>query len=73
MRRTTIYLPDELKARVERVARDRNRSEADVIREALERFTANEGRPRPRLPLFESGQPDLARSVDDALAGFGER
>ena len=25
-----------------------------------------------RLPLFESGQPDLASRVDEELAGFGE-
>jgi hypothetical protein len=25
-----------------------------------------------RLPLFESGQSDLAEHVDDALTGFGE-
>lgn len=73
MRRTTVYLPDELKARVERVARDLQRSEADVIREAIDRFTAAEGRPRPRLPLFESGQPELAEAVDAALVGIGER
>lgn len=73
MRRTTVYLPDDLKARLERVARERSTSEADVIREAIERFTEGEARPRPRLPLFTSGKPDLAETVDEALAGFGER
>jgi hypothetical protein len=29
--------------------------------------------PSPRIPLFNSGQPDLAEQVDDALRGFGER
>jgi Arc/MetJ-type ribon-helix-helix transcriptional regulator len=73
MRRTTVYLPDDLKAKLERVARDGRRSEADVIREAIEHYTATAVRPRPRLPLLESGQPDLAERVDEALAGFGER
>jgi hypothetical protein len=27
---------------------------------------------RPTLPLFESGQPDLAERADELLAGFGE-
>ncbi len=27
----------------------------------------------PTLPLFESGQADLAERVDDLLDGFGER
>jgi hypothetical protein len=44
-----------------------------IIREAIERYTATAVRPRPRLPLIESGQPDLAKRVDEALAGFGER
>jgi hypothetical protein len=68
-----VYLPDDLKRRLERAARDLQRSEADLIREAIARFTAAEGRPRPRLPLIQSGQPDLAETVDEALAGFGER
>jgi hypothetical protein len=29
-------------------------------------------RPKPRLPLFNSGQPGLARRSDEALDGFGE-
>jgi hypothetical protein len=27
----------------------------------------------PMLPLFESGDADLAERADEALAGFGER
>lgn len=48
-------------------------SEAEVIRSALAAVTANQGYPKPLLPLFESGDPTLAERVDDALAaGFGE-
>lgn len=72
MRKTTGYLPDELKRRVERTAREQNRSEAEVIRDALDRFTASTERPRPRLPLFDSGDPTLAERIDEILAeGFG--
>jgi hypothetical protein len=71
MRKTTVYLPDELKARVERLARESQRSEAEVIRDALERLTADVPRPRPQFPLFE-GPGNLAENVDDELAGFGE-
>ena len=73
MLKTTIYLPPPLKDRISRVARAQSRSEAAVIRDALEKYTANEGRPRPTLPLFESvGRPDLAERVDEILAeGFG--
>jgi hypothetical protein len=73
MRRTTIFLPDTLKQRVERMARERNLSEAEVIRAAIDEFTRGEARPAPTLPLFASlGTPDLAERVDELLAdGFG--
>lgn len=73
MRKTTVYLPDALKARLERAARERKLSEAEVIRTAIEQFTSAQARPRPTLPLFESiGDPKLADRVDEALRGFGE-
>jgi hypothetical protein len=73
MRKTTIYLPDALKARVERAARQRNVSEAALIRAAIDQFTRTSARPRPTAPLFERiGDADLAERVDELLAeGFG--
>ena len=73
MRKTTVYLPDALKERLERAARQGNVSEAEVIRAAIESFTRTSVRPRPTLPLFESiGDPGLAERVDEILAdGFG--
>ena len=71
MRKTTVYLPDELKRRVEETARAQNRSEAEVIRAALEAFTDGE-RPSPTLPLFTSGQVIPVDDWDEALQGFGE-
>jgi hypothetical protein len=70
--KTTVYLPEELKRRIEETAARTGRSEADVIREALERHTANEP-PEPRFPLFDSGDPTLAERDEEILAeGFGE-
>jgi hypothetical protein len=72
MVKTTIYLPERLKDRVRRTAREQNRSEAAVIREALEQYTAGRERPRPTLPLFKSRRGDIAERVDEILAeGFG--
>lgn len=71
--KTSVYLPHELKAALERAAAITGRSEAELIRESIRHVTAEHSAPEPRLPLFASGQPDLARDVDDALAGFGER
>ena len=72
MRKTTVYLPDELKKALGRVAALRGTSEAELIREALRNLACEARPPEPRLPLFKSGRPELAESVDEALAGFGE-
>ena len=72
MRKTTIYLPDGLKRELERAAAREGRSEADLIRGALERALAQAAPPRPRLPLFRSGDPTLAERLEEALAGFGD-
>jgi Arc/MetJ-type ribon-helix-helix transcriptional regulator len=72
MQKTTVYLPDELKRALARVATRRGVSEAELIREALRAITRDAGPPKPRLPLFESGLPDLAERIDAALEGFGE-
>jgi hypothetical protein len=73
MRRTTIYLPDQLKAALERTAAARGTTEAEVVRSALEAATAPHVYPAPRLPLFESGEQTLAERTDEELAaGFGE-
>lgn len=67
-RKTTIYLPDDLKAAVEREARRRRSSEAEVIRDAVRRAVA---RPAPSAGILD-GEPIAARA-DELLAGFGER
>ncbi len=73
MDKTTVYLPAELKAALSRTARQRQTSEAELIREGVALVTTYGEHPAPRLPLFESGQPDLATNLDEALRGFGER
>ncbi|MEA2252450.1 MAG: hypothetical protein QOG70_2692 [Solirubrobacteraceae bacterium] len=73
MRKTTVYLPDRLKSELARAAAEAGRSEADLIREGIELVTGRVGGVEPRLPLFASGDPDLAERVDEHLVGFGER
>lgn len=70
MDKTTVYLPDELKAAVKRAARQRGVSEAQVIRESIRRRSA--APPPPRGGLYAGSEP-IARRVDELLAGFGER
>jgi hypothetical protein len=72
VRKTTIYLPDELKRRIERAARANGMSEAEVIRLAIDRYTQADASPRPKLPLFNSGRGDIAERIDEILTeGFG--
>jgi hypothetical protein len=73
MKKTTIYLPDELKAAVERVAAAEGQSEAELIRAALREKISAVGSVRPTVPLSPTGlgDPSIAERVDDLLAGFG--
>lgn len=73
MRKTTVYVPDDLKAELSNAAIRTGRSEAELIREGIRIVTARAGGPEPLLPLFASDQPDLADHVDDHLTGFGQR
>ena len=66
--KTTVYFPEDLKAAVEREARARGLSEAEVIRRAV---AAAVDRPKLRAG-FLRGEP-FARRADELLAGFGER
>lgn len=69
MKKTTLYLPDQLKARVERLAADTQRSEAEVLRAAIDEYTSR-ARPRPRGALFELDEP--ITDWDEAMRGFGQ-
>jgi len=70
MNRTTVYLPDDLKAAVKLEAGRRGISEAEVIRLAVRQLTGERKRP-PRGGLF-CGTESIADHVDDYLVGFGE-
>ena len=72
MKKTTVYLPDDLKAALRRAAAERGQSEAELVRKAVEDLVRGSARPRPRLPLFYSDDPTLAERVDEELQGFGE-
>jgi hypothetical protein len=72
MKKTTVYLPEDLKSALGRIAAQRGRSEAELIREAIGELVKDSEPPRPRLPLFSSDDPTLAERVDEELRGFGE-
>lgn len=73
MVKTTVYLPEDLKAALSRVAAEGALSEAELIRQALREKVSRERRGRPRVPLFAEGlgDPTASERVDELLAGFG--
>lgn len=75
MRKTTLYLPDDLKASLEGLASEEGRSEADLIREGIRHVVEQRRRARPRVPLVADGlgDPTAAERVDELLEGFGKR
>jgi Arc/MetJ-type ribon-helix-helix transcriptional regulator len=72
-KKTTIYLPDQLKRQVEILADREDRSEADVIRDAVEKAISARRAPDPRIPLVSQGlgAPDIAERSEELLDGFG--
>lgn len=73
MKKTTVYLPDELKEGVQALARKEKRSEATVIRDAIAAAVVEGAAPRPMIPLSRVplGDSALSERVDEALDGFG--
>ncbi|MDE0268634.1 MAG: ribbon-helix-helix protein, CopG family [Acidimicrobiaceae bacterium] len=75
MKQTTIYLPDDLKRRLNRISRQDRRTEASIVREALDDWLKHR-EVEPTTPLFAQGwgDPTLAERVDELLSetGFGE-
>ena len=73
MVKTTVYLPEELKASLTRMAEEQQRSEAELIREAIQVAVSTRQRLRPRIPLTGEalGDPNISERVDEHLEGFG--
>ena len=71
IKKTTVYLPDDLKTRLGQAARQAGTSEADLIREGVAFVVERELAPPPELPTFDLG--GIASRADEELAsGFGE-
>lgn len=74
VKRTTVYLPEELKARLEAAARTRGVTEAEIVRQAVDKELR---RSEPRGGIFTAeGGPHGADLTHDRkhewLKGFGE-
>jgi hypothetical protein len=72
MIKTTVYLPDDLKAAVRRAAAERRMSEAAVIRQAIESDVAALRRPKPEGGFITGDWEQVDWNTNDWLKGFGE-
>ena len=73
MHKTTMYLDDDLYARVQRAADATGRTQASLMREAVAVYLAGGKTRRPKsLGLGRSGKGDLGERAEDLLDGFGE-
>jgi hypothetical protein len=79
MVRKQVYLTAEQDSRLRRVAKQQQRSEAEVLRDALDRFLPATGAEQPAdddalfrlVGAGRSQQDNLSESVDDILYGRG--
>jgi hypothetical protein len=73
VKRTTIYLPDEMKTAIEREAARLGVTEAEVIRRSVGEHLETRMVRKLNLPLFPEGfGEDLAGRVDELLEGMGD-
>lgn len=74
MRKTSIYLDDDLDRALSLKAKGEGITKAELIRQSLKAATS-EPRPRPRARGVFDGPHDLARDADRHLrvTGFGKR
>lgn len=70
MHKTTLYLEEEIRERIARVAKETGRSQAEVIRDALRTFFVR--RRKARSIGLGKGGPDLSDRAEELLEGFGE-
>lgn len=75
MKKTSVYLEDELDAALARRAAEEGVTKAEFIRRALAGAVDRPGRPKPlAVGVIEGGPADMAANVDRYLVetGFGE-
>jgi predicted transcriptional regulator len=73
VKRTTIYLDDHTRERLQRLAEASGRTQAAVIREAIAVYSSTRGGPRvPRsVGMGASAAGDLSERAEELLEGFG--
>ena len=72
MHRTTVYLDEEIALAIRQLAEREQRSQAEIIREALQRYLkhtrARGGPPRPvGIGAWRSGRGDVSERAEELL------
>ncbi|MGQ9778120.1 MAG: ribbon-helix-helix domain-containing protein [Thermodesulfobacteriota bacterium] len=70
MKRTTIFVGEELLNSLKHIANEEGISVAEAIRQALYRFVAQRQRPRKRLSIIgigRSGRKDISERCEELL------
>ena len=73
MHKTTLYLDDDLYARLQREAEARGTTQALVVREALAAYVVRRKRKAKSVGAGRSGKGDLSERTDELLAGMGRK
>lgn len=73
--KTTVYLDPDDYRRLKALARARGRAPAELVREAVARYTATEAPPRKARSVGAgaSGRADLSERAEELLAGLTRR
>lgn len=64
MKKTTVYLPDDLLREVESLARREGRPQAQIVREALTKYVTDNPRPMPSIIGIAQGPEDGVDSTN---------
>ncbi|MBI3049601.1 MAG: CopG family transcriptional regulator [Acidobacteria bacterium] len=75
VQKTTVYLDAADYRRLKAIARARGCAPAELVREAVARFTASEAPPRRARSIGagRSGRGDLSERAEELLAGLKRR
>jgi predicted transcriptional regulator len=73
--KTTVYVAEGDYRRLKAIAREQNRTTAELVRDAIAQYARRHGRSaRPRtVGLARSGRGDLSERAEELLTGMGRR
>jgi predicted transcriptional regulator len=72
--KTTVYLDPDTVLALRRMAETEGRSQAELIRDALETYTRKVKRPKiPGVGEFDSGHTDTSQRAEDLLSRAARR